>query len=427
MDDYLYSPTERVGDTFRVGGRPVEGHTVIRPRRGPRPPTERGEHMRVSTSNPNFVRTDRDRRSYRERPFDEFDGEYGPRDSVSRGGTPFRPNTQDLIGVGRMPMQSEEWDRYRYSKEPESRFRPVDGVDTWSNPSRSRRRIDSYDRDEVRFSNSQGREELPHFLTDDESGLPVEGDRVAPRGERRGRREFELLEDTLPPGVDRMSVREKEWIDLEERRMRRRPRAAPQDLRGIGSMPMRGGEWDDYNYPERRGRRGSGYYDDEDGYRRRDDYDYTRGGRREPYRRREFARGDEPLPEDLPPPRPRDEMRDMPPPLPRDELEEEYIREGPYMVRNGLHSYRREEDEERREFEEDRYRGDEPRPFYSREGADVPYEEYRRERNRDLYNSRIRDRPGSVAGPQDEESMGVDTRYKARQQHWSAGTSFDVA
>lgn len=490
MDDRSYSPSEFAGngDTFRVGGRPVEGHRRIRPRRGPRPPTERGHHMRVSTANPHFVRTDRGGRDSRyyyrdrdregERPLEAY-GAYGPRDGISRGrnnrggGAPFRPNTQDLVGVGRMPMQSDEWDRYRDSKEPESPFQPVHGADTWNHPRRRSHprpmmNMNHYERgrDDVRFFGTREREELPpHFLTDDQEGLAVEEendmDRMSPppmppplsdREDRRSPRDFAFARPEE-------SLREKEWRDLEDRRQRRRrrPRPAPQDLRGVGPMPMRGREWDDYtNFPERRGggggiRRG-GYGNDFGG-----DMEYPssryfrRGGQRDEYREDLV-----PPPPPLPPPRSREEMQES-------EYDEDYIRDGPHMIRNnGLRPPRDEledieEEEERRrrmdrrgeggfydgddnDNDDDRYfaRDGPGRPDYSRRGRrredepprPPPLEEDfgRRDQNRNLFNFRQRDRPGSVGGgPMEEEDMGVDTQYTANRPRWSTGTSYDTA
>ena len=354
---------------FRVGGRPVEGHQVIRP-----PPpssrmrTERGEHMRVTTSNPRFTRTDRPRRR------DEYDdyrprGRFRSRDSID--------DVEDRL------LEDEELDRL------ESRRR-------YGGRGRSAREMDEYD-------------EMPHFLAeDDDVGLPIDRedlfDRDVDRRRERirsGLRDFDRdldsrfdMEDRDVPPVE--SVREREWRELEERRARRRPRLDRQDIQGLGRMPMQGEEWDDYRYPERRRafERESRRFRDLESSRYFNDSRETRYPPRREERRPYF--GDEREYD-------RDEGRRF------DDEEGEYVRDGPHLVRRRWYNSGRLEDEEdyrpsRRELyrdsDRDRYYNDTRRSrYYSRNDDD-------RER---LYEDMgRRDERGSVGGPMPEELLGVD-------------------
>jgi len=363
MDDFVNDRPYRRGsyydggESFRVGGRPVDGHRVIRSNRpfGPRR-TERGPHMDVTTANPSFVRTDR-------RDGRPGDFRYGPA----------MPNTQDLVGMGRMPMQSEEWDRYRYNRDRPSRFRST---------------------------RTGGR--MPHFIADeDDVGLPidpaldeeledemVDGGVVPPvRGGRRG--------DTM---------REREMRDLEERRRARRGGAVR-----LYNPGLRGYSWEEDDYPERRGRYGRGrrYYADRrrDGLYDDDDMDYDDVV---PLRRRAGMMG----------PRARryyDNDRDMDVMSRRDEFEEDdYVRDGPYMVR-GRYSRRG---------------GVGPRREGDMMDAEVGYDRDRffPRRNRGMYGgaSPRMDEPGSMGGPMEQDLFGRDSRYTSRQQGWRSGTSMDV-
>lgn len=419
-----YYPSTPEETTFRVGGRPVEGHQVLRP-----PPTrartERGEHMRVTTSNPRFLRTDRPRR---DEPYDDYDNNYdydypyddddlpssGPRRPQRYGAPPFRVDSEDLRDLDDdMPMRDDEWGR-------SGRARPI-------------RNLDDFD-------------EMPHFLTDDvDVGLPVHRDelfeRDGPRRERvRSRRsssrDFELTPNDFNdvPVDDRdllrqrqwrgerpeESIREKEWRELDERRARRRPRLDRQDIQGLGRMPMQGDDWDDYRYPERRrpyDREGRRYRDiGNRQYAEEDERDIRR-----PYSSREesldqvYRRGD---------------ARRV------DDFDDDYVRDGPHMVPNRWRSSsRRDEDEayqtrtrygnpEYQDFDtnygKDRYRHYDdvtPRRYFSRED----------EERGTLYSGpKRRDERGSVGGPMPEDLMGVDRRYSSTKQKWAAGTSFDT-
>ncbi len=420
-----WNPSTPEETTFRVGGRPVDGHQVLRPppRRERR---ERGEHMRVTTSNPRFLRTDRTRR---DGPLeDDYEGNQydGPRSGSRRryGDGPFRPNSQDLVGMGSMPMRDEEWDRFRNTRERPSRPRPTRAMDDF--------------------------EEIPHFLTDDaDVGLPVDVDvdeneffdRDVPRRERmRSRREdrdFELVENDFNDVADREplrdrewrgvrqeeSIREKEWREFDERKMRRRPRPDRQDIQGLGNMPMRGQEWDDYRNPERRrpyerlGRRsysnretsGRRHIDGGVDYRR----DYSIREESRPFYSEEQGYRS-------------DDHRGV------DDYDDDYVRDGPHMVRNRWRaSPSREGDEDvriryrsrgRREegsyYESNRdYDSSTPRRYFSRddEVADRLYSGARR-----------RDEQGSVGGPMPEELIGMDRRYSSTRPKWTAGTSFDT-
>jgi hypothetical protein len=416
------------GPSLQVGGRPVDGHQVLRPR-GPPRRMGRGPHMDVTTSDPHFVRTDRRGGGQSAGPgpgpgagppYYEDDREYeafgmdggggGPQDRVYRGGAGVRPDTQDLQGRGRMPMQNEEWNRYRNVRED-------------STPFRSSRRMDGYEDDDV-----------PHFMaTGEEVGLPVNvniggggggefdrdrdgregmGRRMPPpsRGGRRGDRMEEEMR-----GANRESLREREWRELQARNDRKRgrslrpPGSSSQDLRGLGRMmPMRGDDWDDMAYPERRGPgpgpggfRGDGpgrrYPQDE----LADDFAVRRPESR---RGRDFDRR-------------RDDYGDG------DDLDGDYVREGPHMVRSGLPSYR---DEERRGG---RFEGGGGGGGGGGRDDFMEDDRYFRRESRELYNrSRPprRDRRGSVGGPMSEDLIGVDSEYAASRQSWQAGTSMDV-
>ena len=297
---------------------------TVRPTRPMR--TERGPHMDVTTANPQFLRTDR------------------PRREGFRYGGSVRPNIQDLRGVGRMPMQDGEWDRYRYNRDRPSRFR-------------SSRYRSSMDRD------------MPHFIADDgEIGMPVDGPPTNLDAEMEEEMEERqrMRDERDIRGVGRgESMREREWRELDERRARRGQRLFSQDIQGFGDMPMRRDDWDEY-YPSRGGR----FYDDRGSRRMYDDgFGLSR--------RNEFE-------------------------------EEDYVRDGPYMVRGRYNRGSRDF------FDDDarRYGGGRDR-FYPG-------------RSRGVYNGSIRDEPGNIGGPTQQDLFGRDSQYTSRQQSWTAGTSFDV-
>ena len=382
---------------FRVGGRPVEGHQVLRPP-PPRRPTERGDHMRVTTSNPRFTRTDQPRR-------DDLYGDYRSRGSA-RGMYRSRDGVDD---VEDRLMDEEEWDRSGSRR----RYR-----------SRSAREIDEYD-------------EIPHFLADDNDvGLPLDreelfdrDDRTTARPRSGGRiRDFDRAPDPLFEIEDRdermrrrewreeppvESVREREWRDLEERRARRRPRLVRQDIQGLGSMPMQGAEWDDYRHPERR----RPY--ERESTRRLGDLERRRYFGDDRYRREESRRYlDDERDYD------RDEARRF------DDDEGEYVRDGPHLVRRSWYNSRRpeEEDDYRRPYsdrpEPDRY-NDRDR-YYNDTRRSRYYSRNEEDRERMYEDIGRRDERGSVGGPMPEELLGVDSRYSSTRQKWTAGTSFDT-
>jgi len=309
--------------------------------------------------------------------------------------------------------QDEEWDRLRNSRESPRRTRSIRDMDDF--------------------------EEMPHFLTDDpEIGLPVDRDELFDRDvsrrdtlrSRREDRDFELIQNDFND-VNREtdwrgerrgeSIREREWRELEERRTRGRSRLDRPDLRGVGRMPMRGNDWDDYRYPERR----RPYDRDSTLYRNRetsrymdDDRDY----------RRQFPRGD--LSRRFYPDDPlyrRDEA------LGFDDYDDDYLRDGPTRFRSQWSpSTLREQDEDYRIRYGDRIGRRENDPYYENDRYydDVPSARYfSREdefRNRSYPAERRRDVPGSVGGPMPEELIGVDRKYASSRQKWTAGTSFDT-
>jgi hypothetical protein len=256
-----------------------------------------------------------------------------------------RPNIQDLRGVGRMPMQDGVWDRYRYSRDRPSRFRS---------------------------SRDRG---MPHFIADDdEVGMPVDAlPTVRDEMEEDMEEEQRMREERDIRGVGLgESMREREWRELDERRARRGERLYSQDIQG--RMPMRGDYLNEYQYPGRGGR----FYDERDGY-------FPGRGRsgRSPYEDYGgFSR--------------------------RDEFENDYVRDGPFMVRGRYNRGGRDF------FEDDarRYGGDRDR-FYPT-------------RSRGVYSGSIRDEPGNIGGPTQQDLFGRDSEYTSRQQSWTTGTSFDT-
>lgn len=332
VNDRHYRDRGEYAEDFRV--RPTRG-------RG-----GRGPHMDVTTSNPQFMRTDRPGGGFR----------YGG------GGASIRPDIQDLRGVGRMPMQDATWDRYRYNRDRPSRFR------------------------------SSRRGSMPHFIADErEIGMPIDEPRRGVEEEMEQEemeQEERMREEQEIRGVGRgESMREREWREIDERQARRGARLYSQEFQGGGfdrGMPMGDeyGGWGDYPYPGGRGRYEERYFGDREG-------GFT--PRRGRYQRGFYEGGDMGFSR-------------------RDEFEDDFARDGPHMGRG-------------------RYNRRGGREFFGNDVGrfgDGDSERFYPGRSRGLYNGSIRDEPGNIGGPTQQDLFGRDSQYTSRQQSWTTGTSFDT-